>query len=458
VENLTLTIDQTYTKNTASFESKICDKRERMVERTMSLGVGVNKETMRAQQELLQKITHELDAEREASSTAASEALSMILRLQGEKAALEMEASQYKRMSEEKMCHAETSLTLFEDLIYRKEMEMASLEFQKGVESSSLSPRQDLSACWEEIRRIDDHVREVSESRDVAKGSKWSLLRCGSISHALVSNTVLESAKSDVSSIMEMIKNPERFSASDEVPRTKESLTIISEERNVGGKMVSSDYKRKVSKPPKDTSIEAEHMSLLKEIREQISEMQSEMRNLNCIKLDLCPIARRIEPLTQSKSLGVGGNGETMRAQQELLKKITHELDAEREASSSAASEAVSMILRLQEEKAALEMEASHYNRMAEEKMCHAETSLTLFEDLIYRKEMEMASRVSGVESGSLSPRQDLSACWEEIRRIDDHVREMIKNPERFSASDEVPRTKESLTIISEERNVSHRF
>lgn len=44
--------------------------------------------------------------------------------------------------------------------------------------------------------------------------------------------------------------------------------------------MVSSDYKRKVSKPPKDTSIEAEHMSLLKEIREQISEMQSEMRSL----------------------------------------------------------------------------------------------------------------------------------------------------------------------------------
>ena len=44
--------------------------------------------------------------------------------------------------------------------------------------------------------------------------------------------------------------------------------------------MVSSDYKRNVSKPPKDTSIEAEHMSLLKEIREQINEMQSDMRSL----------------------------------------------------------------------------------------------------------------------------------------------------------------------------------
>ncbi|KAJ4873847.1 hypothetical protein Rs2_44404 [Raphanus sativus] len=287
----------------------------------MSLGVGGNGETMRAQQKLLQKITRELDAEREASSTAASEALSMILRLQGEKAALEMEASQYKRLAEEKMCHAETSLTLFEDLIYRKEMEMASLEFQvqayrckllslgcsdqaeekkKGdVESSSsLSPRKDLSACWEQIRMIDDRVREVSESRDVPKGSKWGLLRRESISHALVSqvsNTILESAKSDVSSIMEMLKNPDR-----EVPRTKESLAFISEERNVsryhhlcyrtngssvlimsrenpqvGGKMASSKHELL-----KVTSIEAEYTSLLKEIREQISVMQSEMRGL----------------------------------------------------------------------------------------------------------------------------------------------------------------------------------
>ncbi|ESQ42618.1 hypothetical protein EUTSA_v10013794mg [Eutrema salsugineum] len=352
-----------------------------MVERTMSLGVGGNgetsgvRETMWAQQELLQKINQELDAEREASSSAASEALSMILRLQGEKAALEMEASQYKRMAEEKMCHAETSLALFEDLIYQKEMEIASLEFQvqayrckllslgcsdpavienkfpenliffgdtsrvnqmkkmkrnlsspfhgmtterslllsdsngesfeekKGLESS-LSPREDLNAYWEQIRRIDDHVREISDSRDAPKESKFPLLRRESMSHALVSqvsNTILESAKSDVSSIMEMMKNPDRFSVKDassespirspnvqdifEVPRTKESLTIISEEeeleqRNVRGKMLSSNYERKMSKPPRDTNIKADHLSLLKEIREQLNVMQSEMRSL----------------------------------------------------------------------------------------------------------------------------------------------------------------------------------
>ncbi|EOA13512.1 hypothetical protein CARUB_v10026579mg [Capsella rubella] len=355
-----------------------------MVERTMSLGVGGNngefsgvRETMWAQQELLQKINQELDAEREASSSAASEALSMILRLQGEKAALEMEASQYKRMAEEKMCHAETSLAFFEDLIYQKEMEIASLGFQvqayrckllslgcsdpavienkfpenliffgetyrgnqkrtmkrnlsspfdgisserslllsdvsgesfeekKGLVESSLSPREDLNTYWEQIRRIDEHVREISDSREVQKESRFPLLRRESLSHALVSqvsNTILESAKSDVSTIMEIMKNPERYSVKDtsletpilspknvqdifEVPRTKESLTIISEEeedeeRNVRGKMVSSSYERKVSKPPRDTSIKGEQLGLLKEIREQLNVMQSEIRSL----------------------------------------------------------------------------------------------------------------------------------------------------------------------------------
>ncbi|KAK7329901.1 hypothetical protein VNO77_24083 [Canavalia gladiata] len=88
------------------------------------------RETLRAQQQLLQKLYAELDQEREASSTAASEAMDMILRLQGEKAAVKMEASHYKRMAEEKIGHAEATLEVFQDLVYEKEMEIASLEFQ----------------------------------------------------------------------------------------------------------------------------------------------------------------------------------------------------------------------------------------------------------------------------------------------------------------------------------------
>ncbi|KAG6673287.1 hypothetical protein I3842_16G103900 [Carya illinoinensis] len=88
------------------------------------------KDTLQTQQQLLQKLYIELDEEREASSTAASEALSMILRLQGEKAAVQMEASQYKRLAEERMSYVENSLSVFEDVINQKEMEIASLEFQ----------------------------------------------------------------------------------------------------------------------------------------------------------------------------------------------------------------------------------------------------------------------------------------------------------------------------------------
>ena len=102
-------------------------------ERAMSLGrndIDSLKETLRAQQELLQRLYNELDVERESSAIAAEEALSMILRLQGEKSAMEMEASQYKRIAEEKMCHAQEMLEVFQELIYQKEMQIASLEFQ----------------------------------------------------------------------------------------------------------------------------------------------------------------------------------------------------------------------------------------------------------------------------------------------------------------------------------------
>lgn len=88
------------------------------------------KDALCSQQQLLQKLYAELDVEREASATAVSEALSMILRLQEEKSAVKMEATQYKRMTEEKISHAEESLANFEDLMCQKEMEIAALEFQ----------------------------------------------------------------------------------------------------------------------------------------------------------------------------------------------------------------------------------------------------------------------------------------------------------------------------------------
>lgn len=94
------------------------------------LKVAALKEALAAQQVLLKKLYNDLDVEREASSTAASEALSMILRLQDEKAAVKMEAEQYKRLAEEKMSYAEETMEIFKDLVYQKEMEISALDFQ----------------------------------------------------------------------------------------------------------------------------------------------------------------------------------------------------------------------------------------------------------------------------------------------------------------------------------------
>lgn len=87
-------------------------------------------ETLSHQELLMQKLRSELEEEREASASSANEALSMILRLQAEKAAEKMEAWQYKIMTEGKMRHDEESLLIFEDLLYQKDLEIASLKFQ----------------------------------------------------------------------------------------------------------------------------------------------------------------------------------------------------------------------------------------------------------------------------------------------------------------------------------------
>lgn len=80
-----------------------------------------------SQQQTIQDLSVELDEERNASSSAASEAMSMILRLQREKAEIQMEARQFKRFAEEKMAHDQQELSAMEDLLYKREEAIQSL-------------------------------------------------------------------------------------------------------------------------------------------------------------------------------------------------------------------------------------------------------------------------------------------------------------------------------------------
>ncbi|XVE61343.1 hypothetical protein DITRI_Ditri06bG0031900 [Diplodiscus trichospermus] len=85
------------------------------------------RETVCSQQATIQDLYTELEEERNASSSAATEAMSMILKLQREKAECQMEARQFKRFAEEKMAHDQQEIMVLEDLLYKREQAIQAL-------------------------------------------------------------------------------------------------------------------------------------------------------------------------------------------------------------------------------------------------------------------------------------------------------------------------------------------
>ncbi|VVA97282.1 unnamed protein product [Arabis nemorensis] len=85
------------------------------------------RETVTNQQQSIQDLYDELEKERNASSTAADEAMSMILRLQSEKAELQMELRQYKLYVGEKMEHDQQELQALEDQVYQRDQTIQAL-------------------------------------------------------------------------------------------------------------------------------------------------------------------------------------------------------------------------------------------------------------------------------------------------------------------------------------------
>ncbi|XVF07475.1 hypothetical protein REPUB_Repub06bG0142200 [Reevesia pubescens] len=85
------------------------------------------RETVSSQQATIQDLYTELEEERNASSSAATEAMSMILKLQREKAETQMEARQFKRFAEEKMAHDQQEILALDDLLYKREQAIQAL-------------------------------------------------------------------------------------------------------------------------------------------------------------------------------------------------------------------------------------------------------------------------------------------------------------------------------------------
>ncbi|GMI69241.1 hypothetical protein HRI_000593400 [Hibiscus trionum] len=71
------------------------------------------------------------------------------------------------------------------------------------------------------------------------------------------------------------------------------------------------------------------------------------------------------------------------------LAAIYLELEKERAAAASAADEAMAMILRLQEDKASIVMEARQYQRMMEEKFAYDDEEMNILKEILVRRETE---------------------------------------------------------------------
>ncbi|XP_051147277.1 probable myosin-binding protein 6 [Andrographis paniculata] len=90
--------------------------------------VSTLREMLKLERQRANAARAELVKERAAAATAAEEAMAMILRLQQDKSAAEMELIQYKRLAEEKQIHDQEVIQSLQWLVWRQEHENFLLE------------------------------------------------------------------------------------------------------------------------------------------------------------------------------------------------------------------------------------------------------------------------------------------------------------------------------------------
>ncbi|CAD5327760.1 unnamed protein product [Arabidopsis thaliana] len=115
----------------------------------------------------------ELEQERAASASAADEAMAMILRLQADKASLEMEGKQYERMIDEKFAYDEEEMNILKEILFKREREKhfleKELETYKHIDDDQETEDNEKRECDEDGEPIvfDVHVIEDNSNAKV---------------------------------------------------------------------------------------------------------------------------------------------------------------------------------------------------------------------------------------------------------------------------------------------------
>lgn len=116
-------------KNSSFVESFSCNAEERLGSvGNDACAIRMLEKALEEEKAACAALCHELEKERAAAATAADEAMAMIMRLQKDKASIEMEVRQYQRMIEEKFAYDEEEMNILKEILIRRERENHFLE------------------------------------------------------------------------------------------------------------------------------------------------------------------------------------------------------------------------------------------------------------------------------------------------------------------------------------------
>ncbi|XP_065873632.1 myosin-binding protein 3-like [Euphorbia lathyris] len=176
----------------------------------------------------------ELEKERAAAASAADEAMAMMLRLQEDKASIQMEARQYHRVIEEKFNYDEEEMKILKEILVRREKEIHFLEKEvEAYEEMNFSGNEqvegDLSYKlknkeWRPSRSIDSTVNpilmpfQIDNTKESACGSASSQ----GLMHKKFSTEGKEKIEKDISIISPKLKAPPTCSIDEDLQKDGE--------------------------------------------------------------------------------------------------------------------------------------------------------------------------------------------------------------------------------------------
>ncbi|GER50492.1 hypothetical protein STAS_27802 [Striga asiatica] len=204
-------------------------------------------------------------------------------------------------------------------------------------------------------------------------------------------------------------------------------------------------------------------------VSEDVKDVQEMDGSAGEMHYDIYPVQKTEESRdeTINKVVAIKQLKSAIRGERETLEALYVELAEERSASEVAADQAMAMINRLQEEKAAIQMEAFQYQRMMEEQSEYDQEALELLNDLIVRREKEKqeleielkackqkvldyeakdkmrvlrkcnGSSINGVFSGFCSNAEDCDGCVSSEELLDNFENERLSIIEQLQVLEE---------------------